>query len=59
MGEKGSFYLKLSEKQRYILDVKIAVALLEDQHKKGQFGEETMKKIRKDAEKMIANYKER
>ena len=51
MGEKGSFYLKLSEKQRYILDVKMAVALLEDQHKKGQFGEETMKKIRKDAEK--------
>lgn len=56
MGEKGSFYLKLSEKQRYILDVKMAVALIEDQHKKGMIGEETMKKIRKDAEKMIENY---
>lgn len=59
MGEKGSFYLKLSEKQRYILDVNMAVALLEDQHQKGQIGDETMKKIRKDAEKMIANYNDR
>ena len=38
MGEKGSFYLKLSEKQRYILDVKMAVALIEDKHKKGMIG---------------------
>lgn len=59
MGEKGSFYLKLSEKQRYILDVKMAVALIEDQHKKGLVTNDEMKNIRKDAEKMIANYKER
>jgi hypothetical protein len=37
----------------------MAVALIEDQHKKGLVTNDEMKNIRKDAEKMIANYKER
>ncbi len=51
----GESLVEMSEEKRNILDVSIAVALIEDLKVKGDISESVMKKIREDAKNMIEN----